>query len=492
MGGAAKSLGTIGNDLATTVTNPIGGSQQLGSDLASGAHTGFSNFTNAVSGAGNRLNAATKTTNPTQAPVANPVTQQQIGQSVTGTGNSLQSQQNLLAALQAQNGTGIQSSAANSQQALVNALQNNGGLQAQQAALSGLGGVANQQAATAAQLQGIANGTGPNPAMAQLNQTTGQNVANQAALMAGQRGAASNVGLLARQAAQQGAATQQQAVGQGATMEAQQQLNALSGLTAQQQAQATTQNQIGALGQSLVGQQQNAITGLANQGNTLTGQQISQTNANNAAQQAQENALLGAQANYNQSQVSNQASVNSANAATNAAKVTGQASVLGGGLGALGALGAAAIAAAHGGLIKSPKKMADGGSAINQQASAPQNIPIINPTTAEQQQVLGEMPQTVNGPQSSYGQFLVNRSANQTNSFAMGGQATDLKQGGHVAAKNEKEKAKVQGDSLKNDTVPAMLSEGEIVIPRSITMGKDPMRQSAEFVRKEIAKRGNR
>src|SRR5277367_507561 len=75
------------------------------------------------------------------------------------------------------------------QQAFTQAVQP-GGLQALQSQQQLLG-----------QLQQGAQGQGPNPALAQLNQTTGQNVANQASLMAGQRGASQNAGLMARQAA---------------------------------------------------------------------------------------------------------------------------------------------------------------------------------------------------------------------------------------------------------------------------------------------------
>src|ERR1700679_261280 len=82
--------------------------------------------------------------------------------------------------------------------------------QQNQQALQGQNGLGNQSQVYG-QLQGVANGTGPNPAQAQLAQATGANTANQAALMAGQRGSAANVGLLARQAAQQGAANQQAA-----------------------------------------------------------------------------------------------------------------------------------------------------------------------------------------------------------------------------------------------------------------------------------------
>jgi hypothetical protein len=47
-----------------------------------------------------------------------------------------------------------------------------------------------------------------------------------------------------------------------------------------------------------------------------------------------------------------------------------------------------------------------------------------------------------------------------------------MKSGGHVPGK-----AQISGDSLKNDTVPAMLSPGEIVVPR--TAAKDPSKAAS-------------
>lgn len=40
----------------------------------------------------------------------------------------------------------------------------------------------------------------------------------------------------------------------------------------------------------------------------------------------------------------------------------------------------------------------------------------------------------------------------------------------------------IQGDSPKNDVVPAMLSPGEIVLPRSVTQSGNPVQHAAEFV----------
>lgn len=156
--------------------------------------------------------------------------------------------------------------------------QQNAFTQAAQA--SGLSGLGTQQNVLN-QLQGVANGTGPNPAQAQLAQATGANVANQAALMAGQRGASQNVGMMARQAAQQGAATQQQSAGQAATLQAQQSLGALQGmgsLATQQAGQA--QNAGAAQTQGSLGLQSNLLNAMTGQNsanasliNTSMGQQ---------------------------------------------------------------------------------------------------------------------------------------------------------------------------------------------------------------------------
>lgn len=139
----------------------------------------------------------------------------------------------------------------------------------------------NNQTSVFNQLQNVANGQGPNPAQAMLNQATGANVANQAALIAGQRGSNANVGLMARQAAQQGAQTQQQAIGQGANMQAQQSLNAMGamGNMANQQANQA----VGAVqGQTSAAQNQqsNILNSISAQNNAGVGMQSNINNAN--------------------------------------------------------------------------------------------------------------------------------------------------------------------------------------------------------------------
>jgi hypothetical protein len=454
----------------------------------------------------------------TVAPIQSGTNQSQLGSSYQNTQANLSGQNALLAALKNQNGlsdqtaasiqqynlakqlnaqnaVGNQANALNQTQGLANQLAGAGGVQnlggalaSQQALANQQQGLINQQQNTAGQLQGIANGTGPNPAMAALNQTTGQNVANQASLMAGQRGASSNVGLLARQAAQQGAATQQQAVGQGATMQAQQELGALSGLTTQQQAIGNTQQAIGGTNQSVaniasqqIGQQQSQQQALASQAqaqlaaqqaalgnfgntsNTLAGQQIAQTQANTSAQQNEQSILQNALAGSNSQYVGAQNSVNSANSGLANTTMLGTQKGIGG-LFSGSSSAAGAAGGARGGMVK---EYAHGG-----QASIPQVIPAPMPIAQ--------------GPQSSIGRYL-----NRPKTAAKGGIASqhDYRFGGNVKAKKPEEKAVKAGNSYSNDKIPAVLSEGEVVIPRSIMQSKDPARASADFVSKVLAKR---
>lgn len=57
--------------------------------------------------------------------------------------------------------------------------------------------------------------------------------------------------------------------------------------------------------------------------------------------------------------------------------------------------------------------------------------------------------------------------------------------GGHVPGK-----ASAKGDSPSNDTVPTMLSPGEIVVPRSIVNGPNASQKAAKFVNAILAKNG--
>lgn len=157
--------------------------------------------------------------------------------------------------------------------------------------------VQNQNALAEQELNTI-NGVGPNPALNQLNETTGKNIAATTSAMAGVRGASVNPALIAREAAQQGAQTQQQAVGQGATLTAQQQIAA-----------------------------RDALTNLSNNQISQTGQAV--TNQNTANQNEQ-TILQGANTAANNAAVGMQSNINNVNAATAAGNQNMQGKVLGG------------------------------------------------------------------------------------------------------------------------------------------------------------------
>jgi len=408
---------------------------------------------------------------PQYAQIQAPTNPDQVGAAYAGNQAGLTSQQQLLAALQNQNGVGNQSQ-------------------------------------VYGQLQGIASGA-VNPAQAQFAQNTAQNVGNQAALMAGQRGASSNVGLIARQAAQQGAGIQQQAVGQEATQQANNQINA-----------------IGQAGQLAT---------------TQAGQQIGQTNANVQAQQAEQQNLLNALQGFNTNTVASQGNVNTANAGLASTTMQGQQAVVGGAANAGAALAAAAgggeivkmaaggdtstTAAATPGVYSGTNgpvssfgqflKGATSGPASNQNnSSAPQTgaQTLQNGTSNLIQALASSSPSgqnvtmpdgSVAGPSNNYGaaplsspdmgsSFNATPAAPSLGSdltYAKGGMTKDFRTGGKVNATDKKEKAVKSGNSYSNDKIPAVLSEHEIVLPRSVTLSQDPVGNAAKFVAGVIAKR---
>lgn len=387
-------------------------------------------------------------------------------------------------------------------------------------ALQAQNGIGNQSSVFN-QLQGVANGTGPNPALAQLNQATGQNVAAQNALMAGQRGSSANVGLLARQAAMQGGNVQQQAVGQAANMQAQQSLNAMG--------------QLGNLASQQVAQQANATTGL------------------NQARQSEQQALLNSLAQENDARVGMQSNINTG--ASNLAGINTAHAQNGlvGGLGLSGIL-------AHGGMVPEStaayagggqvQPYAEGGQVDLQEFGSPQSF-VGRFLTGGSQFQPSNMPQDPHamqpidggGAMPSYGAFkkLSTPSKDQFSSinkangdigtgqkFTVDGAGADI--GGTATAGGVAEseaamasevaageaaadaaaaslaadegvgilalashggkipgKAQVKGDSYQNDTVPAVLSPGEIVIPRSILESKNPVQAAAQFVKHTLA-----
>ncbi len=342
-------------------------------------------------------------------------------------------------------GTGFSPSAGTSGEQLQTAWQGSQDAMKSQgdllAALQGQNGLQSQNNVYS-QLQGVAAGQGPNPAQAMLNQATSQNVANQASLMAGQRGASANPALIARQAAMQGANTQQQAAGQGATMQAQQSLNALSAA--------------------------------GNQANMMAGNQIAQTNQNSASQQGEQGILQGANSNYS----NNQTTLANTRMGQQADAIGGLMDKTLGGMGALfGATGGEVPQVANGARSAIGRYLAgfaDGGDVGQNMMQSALN------TSA--QQAATPVPQKQKKSGGGGGDMMDMASLAAMSSG--GDIGSRLKSGGHVPGQ-----AKVAGDNLKNDTVHAMLSPGEVVIPRSVMNSKDPARGAADFVAQVMAKK---
>lgn len=106
----------------------------------------------------------------------------------------------------------------------------------------------------------------------------------------------------------------------------------------------------------------------------------------------------------------------------------------------------------------------------------------------------GQIPEGSVAKQSGFGQNFLQGLSPAINAMmlAKGGAVlpfspSDYRQGGEVQAKAPQQQATVQGNSLKNDKIPAMVSEGEVVIPRSVMQSKDPAAAAAQFVAQVMA-----
>lgn len=459
---------------------------------------------------------------PQGAPIEVAVGSRQSDAAYKSSENALQQQHDLVKALQGQNAIQKQTAQYNQAQALSNALAGANGVGNQSQALAAQQQLAQQQQATAGQYQDIAAGRGPNPAAAMLNQATGQNVANQAAMMAGQRGAASNVGMMARQAGQLGANTQQQAVGQGAVMQANQQIAGLQGLSGQQQAiGATNQNVAGIAAQQLAAQQAQQQA-LAGQAAGMMGNLQGANTAYNQAAQGQQAAMLGQITAQNNANVASTGNVNSANAGLAGKTIEGQQAMIGGMMGGAGGGAAglgtpspppgAAAAGAQGGAVENGTVMhlADGGMSSGFASSYGQVLNNIGQAGADSFSGMGGDNSGSKSLNKGMGQFASGirtaamapspvvpmtggdggmKSMAQAPAFADGGLAAG---GGKVEAESPDQKAVKPGNSYANDKVPAMLSEGEIVIPRDVLQSPDPIRAAADFVAQTLSKRNSK
>lgn len=348
-------------------------------------------------------------------------------------------------------------------QTATNQVSSNQDLAAQYAQANGMGNLSSLYNTYGA----LAAGQGPNPALAQLAQQTGQNNAATAALMAGQRGAGANAGLIARQVGQQGATNNQNAIGQAATLQAQQQLAALG----QQAGIANSQvsNQLGA---------QTLATNSALQNNATTAGTI--TGTGNAGLQASAGLQgAGIQGANNQALQGQQY----ANTLT-----SGALSGVGSALGTLFA-------------PSSPAPIVNSG--IN--GGPASGVPGAQIRTAAPQ--FAEGGEVDKGPRSILGKRM------NSMKMAKGGEVKALVSPGerYLSPKEVKKvadgkkapmkagekipgKAKVSGsaNSYANDTVPKTLEEGGIVLPRSVTQAKDPGKEAAKFVAAILARSGKK
>jgi hypothetical protein len=333
---------------------------------------------------------------------------------------------------QADNSYDQTQSALAQQQAFVNAM----------GAQNGLG----NQTSVYNQLQGVADGTGPNPAQAALANATAANTANQAALMAGQRGTGANAGLLARQAAMQGAANQQNSAGQAANMQANQSMNALG--------------QMGGMANQMASQQAAGIQGL-----------------NQNSQNEQKN-LLDAIAAQNKAKVDMKSNENTTNATIQAANQKSQSGGLGGMLGGLGSIAGTMFGPlgtmAGGALGNMAGQMLGGGGGDSGGGGGAGGMlgGLGSMLAAHGGQVPG------NGPRSNAAKHL--KSLPMPTADTGGA----LKSGGSVPGE-----APVKGDSYKNDSVKALLSPGEIVLPRHVTQGPDAAEKAKAFVEAIMARK---
>jgi hypothetical protein len=229
-------------------------------------------------------------------------------------------------------------------------------------------------------------------------------------------------------------ATGQNVANQAALMAGQRGAATNVGLMARQAGQQGANLEQQAVGQGANMQAQQSLQALGGMGNLSTQQVGQQMNAQQAASQLaaqSQGAMLGAQGQFNQGQIQSQQGYNQS-----------QAGIMGGLLGGLGAAGSAfASKKAHGGMI-------DG---------------------------------YANGGEVNHHEFF-------QKFFDGGVTGASLESGGSVVPGH----AAMPNDSLKNDTVPAMLSPGEIVIPRHIATHPHAPELASKFVAAVLAKKGHR
>lgn len=354
---------------------------------------------------------------------------------------------------------------------------------------------AGAQSALSGMLLNQANGIGPNPAQAQYNQNVNNLARQQAGAIASTKGI--SPALQARLIAEQGANAGQNAAGQAATLQAQQQIAA--------------ENNLQNLSATQVGQGAQAVQGFNNAG------------------QNEQNILQGANTSLNNALVTQQSGLNNVNANVAAQNATANnqttSGIFSGASSILGGLfhhdGGKVVAPSHynvGGLVTAPtsgpQSFAGQWLQSSTNTSGPTAAPMLAPFAASgtisDKTFKGKdkEPSPAAAPQANsyvpggtdiyqnlnYPEALMNMS--QGANYADPNFATNLMtaptgmmKGGAVKAKDGEQKAPFKGDDIKNDKIPALLSEGEVVMDRETLADKGPMGQMARAVAAHIEKK---
>lgn len=287
-----------------------------------------------------------------------------------------------------------------------------------------------RQSALADQLEQQAAGKGPSLAQLQLQQATQANAAQAASSVASQKGI--NPALAARMIMQNQQAANQQAAGQSAMTRMQEQMAARSMLGSALSAQR---------GQDI--SQQNASAQLMGSAGQLQGQQNQL-----GLTQAAENARLKMQAQQ-------------INAQTAVANMQAQQGMLGGLLGGIGG----AMAQGSSGSGSGGGSGGGGGGGMAYGGEVGDDIGKIDSAISPDDGI--KTPEKKEGLGSVIGAIA--------SLFPFGGEVPG--------------RARAAGDSPTNDTVPAMLSPGEIVLPRTVAQSEDAPERAAKFV--EAVRRHN-
>jgi hypothetical protein len=373
------------------------------------------------------------------------------------------------------------------------------------------------QNALASALTNQANGQGPNPALAQLNQTTQQNGQQAAGLVASQRGL--NPGEAARMGQQGQIQANQQAGGQAATLGAQQQLSAEQGLAsvygqqenaASQNASVINQGQLGAQGLNAQTAQANtnsvnnttggllsgfgALSSLAKGG--VVGKDGKKTENPKLSTVPEKDRFKG---NLLPEHLKSIADIYHGNKFAWGGPVSGPlASVNTPQFGSGSGNNGMASGMGGSGSDKSDDSVSSPSSATSaNNFGAPQlTQPALGSSSGYSKggqvkpqhfdwggDVQPDQLASVNIPKENVVPVKSDSSGGGGGGGGIGAIVGLLAEGGKVPGK-----PKVDHNAYKNDTVPTMLTPGEVVIPLNVMNSADPVKNAAAFVAEHLAK----